>query len=88
MSAQPQAIKWWQWYTVQRKLELWAKSLLRVPTRYSVAFTTAIPTARQSSALRCIEVNPEAFGDGDREQYTATRGLLAHEVGHANYSGP
>ena len=88
MSAQPQTIKWWQWHTVQRKLELWAKSLLRVPTRYHVAFTTAISTARQSSALRCIEVSPEAFGHGDQEQYAATRGLLAHEVGHANYSGP
>ena len=30
MTVQPQAIKWWQWHTVQRKLELWAKSLLRV----------------------------------------------------------
>ena len=88
MSTQSQAIKWWQWHTVQRKLELWAKSLLRVPTRYSVAFTTAISTARQSSALRCIEVNPEAYGQNDREQYAATRGLLAHEVGHANYSAP
>ena len=88
MSAQPQAIKWWQWHTVQRKLELWAKSLLRVPTRYRVVFTTAIPTARQLSRLRSIEVNPEAFGHDDREQYAATRGLLAHEVGHANYSGP
>jgi hypothetical protein len=38
--------------------------------------------------LRRIEVKPEAFGDDDREQYAATRGLLAHEVAHANYLGP
>jgi hypothetical protein len=80
------ALKWWQWSTVRRRLEVWTKALLR-GRRYRVALD---PKATDSGFCDPdrgrIVVNPEAFGEDDAQQWQATRGLLAHEAGHALFT--
>jgi hypothetical protein len=71
---------------VRRRLEVWAKALLR-GRRYTIAFDTNIDAALQNSHKRLIVVNPEAFGHTPWQQYMATRALLAHEVGHVLFTG-
>ena len=79
-------MRWWQWGTVQRRLKVWTKALLR-GLRYRVALDSEVETGECDHRRRRIVVNPEAFeGEDDAGQWRATRGLLAHEAGHALFT--
>jgi hypothetical protein len=85
MAAQT-ALAWWQWGAVQRRLALWTKALLRGRVYSVVLDPSATLTGFCDLRGRRIVANPESFGDGPAEQWTATKGLLAHEAGHALFT--
>ncbi len=80
------AMEWWQWPTARRRLEVWVKGLLR-GRRYRVHLDPECKSAYHDSR-GIIVANPCKYGETDEEQWQATRGLLAHEAGHALFTGP
>jgi hypothetical protein len=80
------SIQWWQWGTVQHRLQLWTKALLQGRVYRVILDPAATDTAYEDSVNRRIVANPQAFGANVVQQYRATRGLLAHEAGHALYT--
>jgi hypothetical protein len=80
------AMRWHDWGPVREHLRTWGASLLR-GRRYTV---TVDPRSTRSGVCnftrRAIQVNPEAFGITDAEQFGCTKAALAHEAGHAWYT--
>ncbi len=84
------SVRWYEWPSVERRLVVYAKSFLG-PHAFSVRLENDpwICAAGYCDFGRNeIVVNP-AISEGDvQAQYLLTRGLLAHEVGHARYTTP
>mgnify|MGYP000244582146 CR=1 FL=1 len=75
------SLDWWEWKPVQDRLRRWLRSLV-LPSHYELEISDAVPTARVTYQLRLVQVNPVAYGQDRKEQYAATKGLIAHEAGH------
>lgn len=80
------AVKWWWRRANVERLTNWALYLLQ-GRRYRVELTDVVPTGAHYPKEKLIRANPGAFGKSDEEQFTATQGVLAHEVGHALFTG-
>ena len=74
------SLDWWEWGPVQDRLRRYLRSLV-LPAHYELEFG-GVPTARVTYQLRLVQVNPVAYGQDRKEQYAATKGLIAHEAGH------
>ena len=83
-------VQWYQWPSIERQLVTFGKSFLG-PYAFAVRLEddrTLCPSGVCDFGQRTITVNPRAFPGPPRTQYLLTRGVLAHEVGHARYTTP
>ena len=77
---------WWIWSKTYQRLSKWALALLR-GRRYTIRLLPE-GTGYHAPVERIIQVNPQLFPDLPVEvQFRLTQGLLAHEVGHAWFTG-
>ena len=84
------SVGWYQWPSVERQLVVFAKSFLG-PHAFTVRLEDdrwICPTGSCDFNQHAIVVNPTACDGAPQAQYLVTRGLLAHEVGHARYTTP
>ena len=84
------SVQWYQWPSIERQLVTFGKSFLG-PYAFAVRLEddrTICPSGMCDFGQRTITVNPRAFPGPPRTQYLLTRGVLAHEVGHARYTTP
>ncbi len=84
------SVRWYQWPSVERQLVVFAKSFLG-PHAFTVRLEDdrwICPTGSCDFNQHAIVVNPTACDGEPQAQYLVTRGLLAHEVGHARYTTP
>ena len=83
---------WWWWQRPRQRLVKWTKALLQ-GRRYTVKVEPYHHRGRpgtgyHNSKQRIIVVNPQFFaGEPVETQFRATQGILAHEVGHAFFTG-
>jgi len=82
---------WWWWKRPRQRLIQWTKALLQ-GRRYMIKvepyqYQGRPGTGYHNPNLRVIVVNPQFFEDEPVEnQFRATQGILAHEVGHAFFT--
>ena len=77
---------WWWYREAQTRLIKWTLALLR-GRRYTVKIE-AEGTGYHDPENHIIQANPCLFSmESSRTQFRATQGLLAHEVGHAWFTG-
>ena len=84
------SVQWYQWPSIERQLVTFGKSFLG-PYAFAVRLEddrSICPSGVCDFGQRTITVNPRAFPGPPRTQYLLTRGVLAHEVGHARYTTP
>lgn len=80
---------WWFWRAVQERLTTFTLALVSPlkGRRYRVLLE-GNGTGYHDPIHHVIQANPSLFPDRPpHEQFTATQGLLAHEVGHALFTG-
>jgi hypothetical protein len=77
---------WWIWNVTNQRLSKWALALLR-GRRYTIRLQVE-GTGYHAPVAKIIQVNPQLFPDQPVEvQFRLTQGLLAHECGHAWFTG-
>jgi len=77
---------WWIWRDVQQRLSKWAMALLQ-GRRVTIRLEPE-GTGYYAPIAKVIQANPQLFPDQPVEaQFRVTQGLLAHECGHAWFTG-
>ena len=77
---------WWIWNVTNQRLSKWALALLH-GRRYTIRLQVE-GTGYHAPVAKIIQVNPQLFPDKSVEvQFRLTQGLLAHECGHAWFTG-
>ena len=77
---------WWIWSVTQQRLSKWALALLH-GRHYTIRLQPE-GTGFHAPLERIIQVNPQLYPDQPVEvQFRLTQGLLAHECGHAWFTG-
>ena len=77
---------WWIWGVTYQRLSKWTLALLR-GRRYTIRLQPQ-GTGYHAPVEKIIQVNPQLFPDQPVEvQFRLTQGLLAHECGHAWFTG-
>jgi hypothetical protein len=77
---------WWIWGVTHQRLSKWALALLR-GRRYTIHLRPE-GTGSHAPLEKVIQVNPQLFPEQPVEvQFRLTQGLLAHECGHAWFTG-
>jgi hypothetical protein len=77
---------WWIWNVTTQRLSKWALALLH-GRRYTIRLTSE-GTGYHDPLGRIIQVNPQLFPEESvAVQFRLTQGLLAHECGHAWFTG-
>jgi hypothetical protein len=77
---------WWIWNMTTQRLSKWALALLH-GRRYTIRLVPE-GTGYHAPLERIIQVNPQLFPEQSVEvQFRLTQGLLAHECGHAWFTG-
>jgi hypothetical protein len=78
-------LTWWWWWDVQTRLTKWAYALLK-GRKYTIHLSPE-GTGYHDSAHHVIQANPQLFKERKPDtQFTATQGILAHEIGHAFFT--
>jgi hypothetical protein len=79
-------LTWWIWRMNCQRLTKWTLALLH-GRRYSIRLETE-GAGYHAPLERVIQVNPQLFPEQSVEvQFRVTQGLLAHECGHAWFTG-
>jgi hypothetical protein len=77
---------WWIWKVTTQRLSKWALALLH-GRRYTIRLASE-GTGYHDPVAHIIQVNPQLFPEESVEvQFRLTQGLLAHECGHAWFTG-
>jgi hypothetical protein len=77
---------WWIWKVTTQRLSKWALALLH-GRRYTIRLASE-GTGYHDPLAHIIQVNPQLFAEeGVEVQFRLTQGLLAHECGHAWFTG-
>ncbi len=77
---------WWIWRESQQRLKKWCLALLQ-GRRYTIRLTPE-GTGYHAPVEKIIQANPQLFPDEPVDvQFRITQGLLAHECGHAWFTG-
>jgi len=77
---------WWIWAVTNQRLSKWALALLH-GRRYTIRLVPE-GTGYHAPLEKIIQANPQLFPDQPVEvQFRLTQGLLAHECGHAWFTG-
>lgn len=77
---------WWIWGVTNQRLSKWALALLR-GRRYTIRLQPE-GTGYHTPVEKIIQANPQLFpGQPVGVQFRVTQGLLAHECGHAWFTG-